>query len=275
MVTAAKNSTTLKSPHRSALATRNSPTQTHLCRNNSTARWNRARYYHAELGRFISRDPIGYVDGMNLYRAYFVPSGFDPSGAVCIACTCKQFPGPFGPGQLPASTTSTIKTECNNSTSSNCCRRACGGLNPPGSFVSWRACNAIPDTKSPIESSCPPDWRNTSNMLDCVGCCLKGIQVATIVESGVECYAIARPLKPLRPNGTINVIGSSARRWRLSWTVNSTEHCLTKTYLKCGIPRDTISCVNRYCVYYTIAEGVIDWGRIVYCTEACRRKFAS
>jgi RHS repeat-associated protein len=80
MVTAAKNSTTLKSPHRSALATRNSPTQTHLCRNNSTARWNRARYYHAELGRFISRDPIGYVDGMNLYRAYFVPGLVDPDG---------------------------------------------------------------------------------------------------------------------------------------------------------------------------------------------------
>jgi hypothetical protein len=40
----------------------------------------RARYYHAELGRFISRDPIGYVDGMNLYRAYFVPAGVDPLG---------------------------------------------------------------------------------------------------------------------------------------------------------------------------------------------------
>ncbi len=40
----------------------------------------RARYYHAELGRFISRDPIGYVDGMSLYRAYFAIHGVDPSG---------------------------------------------------------------------------------------------------------------------------------------------------------------------------------------------------
>ena len=40
----------------------------------------RARYCHARLGRFISRDPLGYVDGMSLYRSYFVPNGVDPSG---------------------------------------------------------------------------------------------------------------------------------------------------------------------------------------------------
>jgi RHS repeat-associated protein len=27
----------------------------------------RARYYDAEIGRFISRDPIGQVDDVNLY----------------------------------------------------------------------------------------------------------------------------------------------------------------------------------------------------------------
>ena len=82
MVTGVKISTTRKSPHHSALATRKSPTQTHPFRKNSTPRWNRARYYHAELGRFISRDPIGYVDGMNLYRAYFVPTYVDPTGQL-------------------------------------------------------------------------------------------------------------------------------------------------------------------------------------------------
>ena len=29
---------------------------------------NRERYYHVSLGRWISRDPIGYVDGSNLYN---------------------------------------------------------------------------------------------------------------------------------------------------------------------------------------------------------------
>lgn len=41
----------------------------------------RARYFHASLGLFISRDPLGFVDGMSLYRAYFVPGLVDPEGA--------------------------------------------------------------------------------------------------------------------------------------------------------------------------------------------------
>jgi RHS repeat-associated protein len=42
----------------------------------------RARYLDNTLGRFINRDPIGYVDGMNLYRGYFIVVGVDPSGMV-------------------------------------------------------------------------------------------------------------------------------------------------------------------------------------------------
>jgi len=40
----------------------------------------RARMYSAGLGRFIGRDPLGYVDGFGLYSGYFVPNGVDPSG---------------------------------------------------------------------------------------------------------------------------------------------------------------------------------------------------
>ena len=42
----------------------------------------RARYFDTEMGRFISRDPLGYVDGASLYAGYFA-QGFvmDPSGA--------------------------------------------------------------------------------------------------------------------------------------------------------------------------------------------------
>jgi len=40
----------------------------------------RARYWHPDLGRFIGRDPLKYVDGSNLYAGYFVPNRLDPSG---------------------------------------------------------------------------------------------------------------------------------------------------------------------------------------------------
>jgi len=40
----------------------------------------RARMYSPHLGRFLSRDPLGFVDGMSLYRAYFAQYGLDPFG---------------------------------------------------------------------------------------------------------------------------------------------------------------------------------------------------
>jgi len=45
--------------------------------------YKRARYYDPNTGEFISRDPLGYVDGMSLYRGYFVPNGVDPEGLAC------------------------------------------------------------------------------------------------------------------------------------------------------------------------------------------------
>ena len=50
----------------------------------------RARQYSPHLGRFVSRDTLGYVDGMSLYRAYFVPGGLDPFGL----CEAKEKCGP-------------------------------------------------------------------------------------------------------------------------------------------------------------------------------------
>ena len=44
----------------------------------------RARYYSGALGRFLSRDPLGFVDGMGLHRGYFGVSGIDPSGLATI-----------------------------------------------------------------------------------------------------------------------------------------------------------------------------------------------
>ncbi|MEX2670936.1 MAG: RHS repeat-associated core domain-containing protein [Phycisphaeraceae bacterium] len=46
--------------------------------------YNRARMLHVGLGRFTQRDPIGYLDGTNVYAAYHVMYGdLDPSGLFC------------------------------------------------------------------------------------------------------------------------------------------------------------------------------------------------
>jgi RHS repeat-associated protein len=44
----------------------------------------RARWYDPATGGFVSRDPLGYVDGMSLYRGYFGVRGVDPSGKLLI-----------------------------------------------------------------------------------------------------------------------------------------------------------------------------------------------
>ncbi len=45
--------------------------------------YNRARYWHPTLGRFMARDPLGYVDGMSLYAGYHVMhGGVDWSGTL-------------------------------------------------------------------------------------------------------------------------------------------------------------------------------------------------
>jgi hypothetical protein len=40
----------------------------------------RARYYDPHTAEFTSPDPLEYVDGMSLYRGYFVLVGIDPAG---------------------------------------------------------------------------------------------------------------------------------------------------------------------------------------------------
>ncbi|MCU0714417.1 MAG: RHS repeat-associated core domain-containing protein, partial [Pirellula sp.] len=40
----------------------------------------RARLYDPTAGRFLGRDPLGFVDGMSLYRGYFESAKLDPFG---------------------------------------------------------------------------------------------------------------------------------------------------------------------------------------------------
>jgi len=57
----------------------------------------RARYYDPTTGEFVSQDPRQYVDGMSLYRGYFVPNGVDPTGKDDRGfnnCFCRGYQTP-------------------------------------------------------------------------------------------------------------------------------------------------------------------------------------
>ena len=86
MVKLCKNYDLPKQPATDARFARRTPSQMRFENQKPALRYKRARFYSAQLGRFISRDPIGFADGYNLYRAYFVPLGVDPSGL-------QQLPG--------------------------------------------------------------------------------------------------------------------------------------------------------------------------------------
>jgi RHS repeat-associated protein len=57
----------------------------------------RARMYSAKLGRFVSRDPLVYINGMSVYSAYFVPNKKDPRGTVAEGESCS-YEGEIGYG---------------------------------------------------------------------------------------------------------------------------------------------------------------------------------
>jgi RHS repeat-associated protein len=103
----------------------------------------RARWMSPSAGRFLSRDPIGYVDSASVY-SYVVSkpmSLVDPSGLVSITCTCMKyirFPGE--PAQQQIFTT---EIECNELAAS-CCGTAC--KEQGGVFTgSWKQTDAEDD----------------------------------------------------------------------------------------------------------------------------------
>ncbi len=59
----------------------------------------RARWYDPATGGFVTRDPLGYVDGMSLYRGYFGVSESDPTGKrrYSFGWDVKQMPKPDTP----------------------------------------------------------------------------------------------------------------------------------------------------------------------------------
>ena len=61
--------------------------------------YKRARYYSENQGRFISRDPIGYIDGESLYTAYAMSRFSTDSTGLSDDVQCNKLkPGSNGCG---------------------------------------------------------------------------------------------------------------------------------------------------------------------------------
>jgi RHS repeat-associated protein len=52
----------------------------YVCYPETSVNFARERVYGCAIGRFLSRDPLGYFDGVSLYGAYFIPNQLDPTG---------------------------------------------------------------------------------------------------------------------------------------------------------------------------------------------------
>ncbi len=228
-------------------------------------RYKRARYYSAQLGRFISRDPLGFVDGMSLYRAYFVPGGMDPTGNVCVECNCRCSESGYvlsnGGG-----TRSTVKVECSGSGEA-CCKSACKSSGSPGTgsvpwigkppvhCVSdkWKVCGTGPDSPGP-EDTCPDDWWN-GDYLTCTACCVKSYKFWTSIEAATACGGARIPKPHVKPE-----------QYPCQSILYGPRRCLPKC---CRPTLVTTRTCGRRLGYLFIAEGCYDAGVSVTCASYC------
>jgi len=96
----------------------------------------RARQYDSRLGRFITRDQLNFISGMNLYFPYYVPGSLDPSGHYPEKECCASDMVTDGAGEkccYDQLTTVEIRAEVPaNSVRSRWARVLRGGIPPTG-----------------------------------------------------------------------------------------------------------------------------------------------
>ena len=147
-------------------------------------------------GRFLSRDPIGYRGGVNLYR--FLQTSpmmrLDPTGHVPIDCTCNCYK-PRCRDIEGYDETFTVTTNC-VSNASVCCGQVCRdegqsrGIPWSSSncrMKSWQVTGALPDEPIYPEHCSIPDCK--------LGCALvaKGVFTLCLAKGGGPqvCYTVA------------------------------------------------------------------------------------
>ncbi len=85
---------------------------------------NRNRYLHLQLGRWITRDPLGYADGMSLYFAHSMLSDTDPGGQRKVCCKYSYNASTSSKSQYWVRE----RECCSNQTPDECCSESGGTI---------------------------------------------------------------------------------------------------------------------------------------------------
>ena len=118
----------------------------------------RARYFSDELGRFINRDPLGYVDGMSLYAGYFAERySVDPNGTNCPSC--KSEPD-----------TPDLGTDCEK----------CGGVDKPKEPGNWKCCGSVTLYNNEDGHALGNKWYDADK-----SCCIEKMESFNTEEIGI------------------------------------------------------------------------------------------
>jgi RHS repeat-associated protein len=114
----------------------------------------RARMYMPTVARWVSLDPLAFIDGMNQYR-YVKNSSttfVDPSGLKYIKCHCRRYQAIY-PG-TPSSETYAVLVDCSASITT-CCSEACDGP-----LSEWTGKVTDPSFPNFPEKGCQPALAN-------------------------------------------------------------------------------------------------------------------
>ncbi len=139
----------------------------------------------------FTRDPIGFLGGINLYDYVAGQSlgSLDPSGNIPITCGCLKYGRQYGgPTSSPAIEQFNVSVNCGGLASS-CCSNACG----PGWWGGhwW----IVPQPPQPEIDSCPGDWTQGTDYLTCVACCVKNYEFwnSAVAVCGVGGIRVPKP----------------------------------------------------------------------------------
>jgi len=183
----------------------------------------RARWYDPATGGFVSRDPLGYVDGMSLYRGYFGLQAVDPEGTKREVCCSYSNGTSLWSWTLEAEPSQTAKDRCSE--------RANWGYGKAWSIIHAREGNCREPARDMFFVKFTDDWgRNFCE--ECVAGCGLGHTDLHSLQKGELLVGIHGP-----GNGVKSAFGDSdlvleisrSELWTLKYGFAEGKTCATAT----------------------------------------------